>query len=138
MNNENKPYYQTIYIFGDEENLEKLKNFISNINDDHYIQLKERNENNIITIASIKENVKYNIFFENSYIQIGSVMPYDGFFDKYKDFPGELYNRLLIIFFDSVLKNYIIKNLNAGVHCEITDPNFNLLYLDPEHWTNFR
>ena len=49
MNNENKPYYQTIYIFGDEENLEKLKNFISNINDDHYIQLKERNENNIIT-----------------------------------------------------------------------------------------
>ena len=49
MNNENKPYYQTIYIFGEEENLEKLKNFISNINDDHYIQLKERNENNIIT-----------------------------------------------------------------------------------------
>ena len=140
MNNENKPYYQTIYMFGEKEDLEKIKNFVSNIgnSNNNYTQLKERDDDNIITIASIKESVKYNICFEDSYIKIDSVMAYDGFFDKYKDFSGELYNKLLITFFDNVLKNYIIKDLKAGVHCEITDSNFNLLYLDPENNTTFR
>lgn len=138
MCNEKKPYYQTIYMFGDRKSLEKLKTFISSVNDDRYRQLNERSDSNIITIASINESVKYNIYFENSYAQIGSIMPHDGFFDKHGKFTGNLYNTLLIRFFDDVLKNYIIDELEASISCEITDPDFNLIYLDPENRTTFR
>ena len=133
-----KPYFQTIYIFGDKENLEKLKCFISQINSNNYSRVYEREEKNIITIFSKEDGVKYNISFKDSYISIYSIFAADGFFNKYKEFTGELYNNLLVKFFDTLLKNYIIDELKAALTCEITDPNFDLLYIDPENYTTYR
>ena len=133
-----KPYFQTIYIFGDKENLEKLKCFISKINSNNYSRVYEREEKNIITIFSKEDGVKYNIYFKDSYISIYSIFAADGFFDNYKEFTGDLYNNLLVKFFDTLLKNYIIDELKAALTCEITDPNFDLLYIDPENYTTYR
>lgn len=133
-----KPYFQTIYIFGDKENLEKLKCFISKINSNNYSRVYEREEKNIITIFSKEDGVKYNIYFKDSYISIYSIFAADGFFDNYKEFTGEMYNNLLVKFFDTLLKNYIIDELKAALTCEITDPNFDLIYIDPENRTTFR
>ena len=138
MDNENKLYYQTIYIFGEEENLEKLKKFISNINNKEYVRCHERDKEDIVTFYSTKDKIKYNISVSNFIISICSIIPEDGFYDIYNELTEELYNKLLIKFFDIVLKKYIIYELKASVTCEITDPNFNLLYLDPENRTTFR
>jgi len=115
-----KDLFQTIYIFGEADEIKELKRYLEN-NSPEGFNLNRKNEF-FYEYKNEKNNYSISITISR-YKEYVSICRIDNLEEV------ESYNDLLIDFFNEFLKDYVKKN---NLSCEITDRRFNLLSTDPE------